>query len=489
MMKISFTSFFGPALAAMLLRCLPALAGEAGAENGQPGENKAAPESPPAGEAGEEAGIEPKKLPPVFPPLYFFRNKSPLPDRLLLDKREGFYITGFPTIGVNPESGFGYGAALQIFENGPKDSPFFRYTSYRQRYVVMAQGSTENVAKGAVGMDLPYIFNSPYRLRMGVNAFHDPRMNYFGVGEDSMKPLNFPGSPETFRLYDDFKDAISQPAGGFAWDRYDEYDHTEAVINSDLERDLFGGLLRPQIGFRMARIWVDDYTGDSFHGFPMGETHLLNDARTGRIEGFDGGWDNAAKIGITFDTRDFEPDPTKGVLVQTASRLSSKAFGSEFDYAQVAFDARGFQSILKRYTRLVLAGRAMYEIQYGDVPFYSMPTIPLTDQSISGLGGWETLRGFPASRFVGEAAVLLTGEIRWSFVDFDLWSQHLKLGLAPFVDIGRAFDKPSSTTCEDWKIDGGIGLRLAWNLSTLVSFDYGVSEEGHFFFMNLGMQF
>ena len=457
------------------------LAGEAG---------EAAPPPPEPGPApATETGEREKKLPPRLPAPEFCELKSPHPDRHLQDKKEGFYITGFPTIGVDPETGFGYGAAIQLFQNGPKDSPFFRYTPYRQRFLAVAQSSTEEVAMAAIGMDFPYLFDSPYRLRAVASGLHDPRMNYFGVGEDSMRPLNYPGSPDTFDRYDDFKDAISRNVGGTTWEHYAEYDHTEAILGADLERDLFGGILRPQIGFRIGRMWMDDYTGDRIDGATMAETHLHADERLGRIHGYDGGWDNVMKLGLTLDTRDFEPDPTKGVMLQVASRLSSQVYGSEFDYVQMTFDGRGFQSILKDYTRLVLAGRALYTIQYGDVPFYALSNLPLTDLRVSGLGGWESMRGFPASRFVGEAVVLLTAELRWSFVDFDMGSQHLKLGLAPFVDTGRAFDDPSMTSFEDWKIDGGIGLRLAWNLSTLVSFDYGVSGEGEFFFMKLGMQF
>jgi outer membrane translocation and assembly module TamA len=67
--------------------------------------------------------------------------------------------------------------------------------------------------------------------------------------------------------------------------------------------------------------------------------------------------------------------------------------------------------------------------------------------------------------------------------------QHLRFMLVPFVDTGRVFDSVGDTTFEDWKFDGGIGLRLAWNLSTVVGFDYARSDEGGAFYMELGHQF
>jgi outer membrane translocation and assembly module TamA len=59
--------------------------------------------------------------------------------------------------------------------------------------------------------------------------------------------------------------------------------------------------------------------------------------------------------------------------------------------------------------------------------------------------------------------------------------------LAPFVDTGRSFDG-IDLKFEDWKVGFGLGFRLAWNLSTVISFDFGVSSEDRIFYMELGTQ-
>lgn len=92
-------------------------------------------------------------------------------------------------------------------------------------------------------------------------------------------------------------------------------------------------------------------------------------------------------------------------------------------------------------------------------------------------------------RFVGDAAAYANAELRWSFAETMLWSQHLRFMLVPFVDTGRVFNSIGDTTLKDWKADGGIGFRLAWNLSTVISFDYARSSEGTMFYMELGHQF
>jgi hemolysin activation/secretion protein len=176
-------------------------------------------------------------------------------------------------------------------------------------------------------------------------------------------------------------------------------------------------------------------------------------------------------------------------MLQAVSRISAEALGSSFNYQQIALSGRGFQNLLGQSGRLVLAERLTYAMQFGDVPFYSAPTIPSTDGDITGLGGYATMRGFVTDRFVGDAAALANAELRWSFGEKTLWGQHLRFMLVPFVDTGRVFNSVSDTTFADWKLDGGIGFRLAWNLSTIVSFDYGRSSEGSLFYMELGHQF
>jgi len=429
-------------------------------------------------------------LPPVLPPPDFMANKSPLPDLLLKDKRVDSYFTGFPAIGWDPETGFNYGAAVQWFDNGSTNSPFFRYTPYRKRVAVAAVASTGGSTRAAIGYDLPYVNDSPWRIRSAAFFDRNKYENYFGIGESTLGPLTYPGAPGvTYGKFDDYTKALEQNVSGQTWARYNEYGNTKIGGVFTVERDYWGGWLRPQVGLQVAHVDVHDYTGEIINGAVMQPTRLFTDQQAGKVIGFDGGWDNALKIGLTFDSRDFEPDPASGVMLQAVSRISAEALGSSFNYQQIALSGRGFQNLLGQSGRLILAERLTYAMQFGDVPFYSAPTIPSTDGDIVGLGGYATMRGFVTDRFVGDAAALANGELRWSFGERTFWGQHLRFMLVPFVDTGRVFNSVSDTTFADWKLDGGIGFRLAWNLSTIVSFDYGRSSEGTLFYMELGHQF
>jgi outer membrane protein assembly factor BamA len=340
-----------------------------------------------------------------------------------------------------------------------------------------------------IGYDQPYVRDSPWRIRTAAMYEQNKFENYFGVGESTLGPLTYPGSPLEYDSFDDYTRALEQNVGGETWARYNDYLKTEAGGTFTVERDYWGGWLRPQFGLQFMHVDVSDYTGDRIDGAVMQPTRLLTDQQSGNIRGFNGGWDNALKIGLTFDTRDFEPDPASGVMLQAVGRISSKALGSTFDYQQVTLSGRGFHNLLGESGRLIFAGRLTYVMQFGEVPFYSAPVIPFTDGDVSGLGGFATMRGFVTDRFVGDAAAFANGELRWSFGETVLWGQHLRFMLVPFVDMGRVFDSAADSTLQDWKFDGGISFRLAWNLSTIVSFDYGRGSEGSMFYMELGHQF
>ncbi len=442
-----------------------------------------APNTP--AQAGEDAVDRPTV--PAVPD--FLANRDPLPDQLLKDKRAGTYITGFPAISVNAETGLTLGAAVQWFDNGAEDSPFFRYTPYRRQIAITATGSTGGSARALIGYDQPYIHDSPWRVRAAAVYDRNKFENYFGVGESTLHPLTYPGSDRQFHDFEEYTDALERNVGGQTWARFNDYSRTQIGGLLTVERSYWGGLLRPQVGLQITHVAVKDYTGDSIDRAMMQPTRLLLDHQAGALQGFDGGWDNALKVGLTFDSRDFEPDPASGVMLQAASRISSELLGSSFNYEQVTLSARGYYNLLNQPKRLIAAGRLTYGMQFGDVPFYSAPIFAFTDGDTIGLGGAPTLRGFVTDRFVGHAAMFVNGELRWSFAETTIWRQHLRFMLAPFVDSGRVFDSVRRTTLEDWKVDGGAGLRLAWNLSTIVSFDYAWSSEGSLFYMQLGHQF
>jgi outer membrane protein assembly factor BamA len=434
---------------------------------------------------------EPSTPSHVPAPPEIMRNKRPIPEFLLKNKREGRYLTGLPVIGSTPESGIIYGGTLQWYDNGTRDDPFFSYAPYQKKLSAAIDLGTKGRQQYVVEYDHPYVAETPWRVRAYAAYLVYEFEDYFGVGEETLERLQFPGAPGvTYRRADDYFDALKVNRGGQNWARYNYYDRRQAAFAVNVEHDFLGGLLRPLLGFQISRVDVGDYTGAVVEGAVNQETKLREDFRTGTILGFDGGWLNLLRLGLTYDSRDFEPDPTSGILAQALFEGTTRWLGAESNFGHLTVGLQAYYPLFPTLTRLVLAGNAVYSVQFGDTPFYAIPSLAVPgNERKEGLGGWRTLRGYYGNRFVGDVATHGSLELRWSPIEFTLLEQHFKPMLVPFVDVGRVFDKVGHFTLKDWKVAGGLGVRVAWNLATIVSFEYGVSSEGSLFYMEIGHQF
>jgi len=437
-----------------------------------------------AGDAGSSLTNEPNR--PGVPD--FISARQEIPADLFNQKREGTYWIGFPIIGYDPDTRLNIGGTIQVFENGPKDSPFFRYNAYERKTGIAAAYATGGAAQVRLSFDALNLNGSPWHIHGNARYVQNDFDNYFGVGPASLAPLSFPGSDQTFNRYRDFLDAINQIRDGKTYRFYDNYKQQQIFADFSIERDTLGGVLRPMAGVQVAYYDIGDYSGQTHDGAVVQTTHLRSDYNAGRITGFNGGWDNSIRLGLTYDTRDFAPNPSNGLFVQAMGRTALKAIGSSEDYAQFKLEARGFYSPFPG-TRLVLAGRLGYLAQTSNTPFYILSQAPEVDTTSTWLGGFDSLRGFQNNRFVGNNVAAASGAVRWFFAKSTLWNQNLAYGATAFVDSGSVFNSVGDTSFKNWKVSGGVGFLLSWNVSTVVNFDFGASGEGKLFYMGLGFPY
>jgi outer membrane protein assembly factor BamA len=222
---------------------------------------------------------------------------------------------------------------------------------------------------------------------------------------------------------------------------------------------------------------------------PEAPTLLASDCASGRLLGCGGGWDNVLRLALSMDTRDFEPDPNSGVYAELSGEYGTKALASQYQYTRVMLSVRGFYSPFPRFADLVLAVRGLYEIQTTGTPFFSQSLLPFIDDDHAGLGGVKTMRGYAQNRFVGPMIALTNYEVRWTFVKFRLLRQGIALIAVPFLDMGRVFDDLGQTTLRGWKRSQGGGLHIAWNEATVLTIDYGFSDEDSGLYLNFNHMF
>jgi len=246
-------------------------------------------------------------------------------------------------------------------------------------------------------------------------------------------------------------------------------------------------------GFGLSYARVRDYTGHTVDAVdatgadttaPEAPTRLRLDCDAHLVVGCNGGRDDFLRLGISYDTRDFEPDPNSGVYLDASLDLGTVALGSQFDYARFLVAARGYWSPFPDAADLVLAGRVLFEGQTNGTPFFSMDSLPFTEDPRAGLGGHRTLRGFRQDRFLGSVMAAVNAELRWTWGHARLWGQKFAFIAVPFLDVGRPFDALGDLTLADWQPSYGAAFRIAWNLATIVTVDYGRSSEDTGFYVN-----
>jgi hypothetical protein len=417
-------------------------------------------------------------------------------------KVDGGYFTGVPLFSYDPNFGFGFGARVYYYYDGHRRDPLFAYTPYLDRVFAQAFATTGGAQDHLIDYDAPALPDADYRVRATLELEADTDWPYFGTGTRSMAPLSFPGAPgQTFSKMSNYMKGTSalQP-NGTTYARYNVYEFQRPVLQLALERNMLGGVLRSLVGANIAYVNLHDYTGQSVPtsardssghtvNAPEAPTLLATDCASGRLLGCGGGWDNVLRLALSVDTRDFEPDPNSGVYVELSGEYATKALASQYQYMRLMLSVRGFYSPIPRFADLVLAMRALYEVQTTGTPFFSESILPFIDDDHAGLGGLKTLRGYAQNRFVGPIIALTNYEVRWTFFKFHVLKQGIALIAVPFLDMGRVFDDVGQTTLGGWKRTQGGGLHIAWNEATVLTIDYGFSDEDTGLYLNFNHMF
>jgi outer membrane protein assembly factor BamA len=420
-----------------------------------------------------------------------------LSDDDLRRKNEGSYVTAVPLFAYSVDFGLGAGARGYYYWNGPRSDPRFAVTPYLARIFLNVFATTHGVQYHWLDLDAPRVFSSPYRVRAQLVLARNLFSNYFGFDEASRGALHFPGAERTYGSYADYDAAQRHVVGGEAYTRYDQYDQLRPAALASIERSLGHGV-RVLGGFTLSYARIRDYTGhsvdatidDSATTAPEAPTRLREDCDRGVLVGCAGGRDHTLRLGLVYDTRDFEPDPNRGAYVDLSLEVGTRAIGSEFDYVRALIAARGYWSPFPDEADLVFAGRVIVQAQSAGTPFFSMDVLPFVEDPRTGLGGHRTLRGYRQSRFVDHAMSAASGELRWTFARTTIKHQKLAFIVAPFIDVGRAADDLAGLArVARWRPTAGGAFRVSWNLATLGTFDYGFSDEGSGVYVNFGHMF
>jgi hypothetical protein len=498
---------------------------------------------------GEAAGKNKQSVEDAVGRLPFpISEQKRISDEELSKKKEGWFPTGIGGPFSDPNNGSGFGGRLFLFNNGKKDDPFFAYTPYRQRIFLNLSNTTKKAQYHELNFDAPYFLDTQWRVRGNLVYDRNPNNLYFGLGESSLNGLNYRdrnelGQPLTSNgIFSEYERASSyrrdtnSPNEILYTDnpytntylnntypalqnqkitdkKYHRYDLEATSANLSGERSYFDGLVRLVVGSRLSKNRVRTYDGtlqaaqDPFYGntpvsllnidIPtvQGKTKLTEDNEAKLIRGLNGGYVNSVRVGMVYDSRDYEPDPSRGIFAEATHERSMKQIGSDYNFNRTFGSVRFFYRILPdtlTKNRLVLATRFSMVNTTGDAPFFEYRNMWGTEGSLSGLGGRTTLRGYIQDRYVGP--VMGFGNIELRYRLFEL--PGFTFNIAPLFDFGRPWDKIGNVDLKDYKYSYGVGLRIIWNQSTVIYFEWAKSREtenfakgpfaGSNFYLNFG---
>ena len=432
------------------------------------------------------------------PPPEGYDAKRPLDPGDLKRKKERGYPTGLPLANFDPNTGFGGGVRGYYYFNGDRDDPFFAYTPYLHRIFLQAFFTSKGLQFHWLDYDAPAVAGTPYRLRSQLIFMRNTEQHFYGIGNETLEPLTFTGAGREFDSYSDYLDELrALRDDGTTLTHYNNFDYIRPLWIISVERTFFNGLVRSLFGFTFTYNDIDDYTGETVDADGpdgtvdaiMGPTLLSEQCALGQVVGCDGGWDNVLRFGLSFDTRDFEPDPNSGVFADIALDVGTSVLGSDYTYARFLASARYYRSVVPSLTDLVFAVRGTFQAQSKGTPFFSLNSLSWTEDPRTGLGGIRSLRGFRQDRFVGRYYTLLNLELRWTWYRFQVLGQKFSLGTVGFLDTGRTYDKFDDLTFRGWRRGQGLGFRVAWNQATIASADYGISDEDSGLYINFNHQF
>lgn len=425
----------------------------------------------------------------------------------LAKKREGTFFTGIPDFSSDPVTGFGFGVRTNTYWNGKRDNPLFPYTPYLMKLTANAAYYTSNARELILKLDVPYYKGTRWRFKVDFKAQQNPANLYFGLTESTLGQLRLPSDENTtFSTYKEFDRARKtlRPGGvgeaDFVTDALsNRFRETEYMLNLKADYALGNGKWRIMGGYEIQHLSyatfegmeadaIDPITGQNTTA-PNGISLLRRDFEDGLISGVDGGWVSIIQTALIFDTRDFEPDPTKGYYFEVANEYSSKYIGSQFDFDKLFIQGRAYQKIPVG-KRTVLAGRfGVGNIFGNNAPFFEFQDQWSPEGSINALGGRQSLRGYRANRFLARSMWFTNVELRVRLAETQIGKQRFAFGVAPFFDAGTVRDRWQDLNFKNIKTSYGGGLRIAWNQSTVLSFDYGHSKEDRLFYFGIGQAF
>jgi len=366
----------------------------------------------------------------------------------------GWELTGVPAVNYDSDEGFGYGLVLAIYDYGPRG-----LLPYRTTYQPTVFFTTEGRRDLTLFFDAPHLPGG-FRLDAFLGLEKQIATPYYGTGNRSS--------------YDPSLEEGENPY-------YYRFGRDRKVMRVNLQRRVRDLPLWVLVGGQFAHFDVDPTPKDE------GTTLLQEELGPGAEP--PGGYQNALRAGVVWNTRDRESGPRAGAWTAALVERVDEALGSEASYTRWTFTDRRYFRLAED---LVLANRFTLQHITGDPPFYVLTYVQSAFGETEALGGSKSVRGVLRNRYSGQGLFLWNLELRWRAKEFRMLGKDAHLALVGFLDSGRVWDDgvDFSSIARGLHHGTGGGIRLGLGPNFVVALDVaGSSEAGLQTYIGLGYLF
>lgn len=339
--------------------------------------------------------------------------------------KTGINLGPLPLVAFDSDRGLQYGALLNIYNFGDGDT----YPNPKSALYIEASAYTKGSSKLILNYDKRDLFEG-VRLYAGMFYSNDKALDFYGLnGYQTLNDVSLLDITSDDAKIQDKMAAGKYPMGF--------YRHSRNMLKAKAE--LQGHITENfywEAGYNLNWSSIKSFQPDNY---TVAEGNLYDLYQTWGIISPDqanGGLISAIRLGLMYDTRDREKNPSKGIWAEAHLSAAPSFMGTTHPHTHVGVTMRQYLPIVEN--KLTFAYRAVYQGFFGkDVPWYALPVYTLmgcADADWDGLGGYRTVRGLSLNRVQGLQTFFYNAELRWRFVDFQFANQNIALALSTFCD-------------------------------------------------------
>ena len=331
--------------------------------------------------------------------------------------KTGWNFGPLPVLGFDSDLGFQYGACVDIFNFGDGT----RYPRYFYKFNVEVSRYTKGSGVFRFYADMPYLIKD-------TKLFFDLTYNY------SKKFEFFGFNGYEAGTFDPYADLVDTKSGYHFIKR-----NTLRFVGS-MQRPLrFVPNLNWVAGLAYYNVVTDRINLDGYEDQVTLYENYVNTSTLIKEDEAKGGNIAQLRLGLNYDSRDHNSDPSKGIYAEyTLTGSSDFIDGNGYNSLIQTFMWRHYVPIYKDKLTFAYRLGVQHKIA-GNTPWYMINNINMPffqKMYTEGLGGVVTMRGVNRNGVLGDGFILGNAELRWHFLDFKFINQNWQLAFSPFFDAG-----------------------------------------------------